>query len=208
MLTPSTPARIGDMTATAGNATAPYHHGDLPAALVAAARQLLDEDGDADLSLRAVARRAGVSTAAPYRHFADRESLVSSVAAVGFGELSAALLAVNAEPSTVDDLADLAVAYVRFALDKPGLFRVMFGETCDPTHPERAAAVATIRAFLMSVVERAVPGEDPDAAADATWAVVHGLAFLFLFGKFDASSPEAVALRVRAAVHAALASSS
>ncbi|RDH10789.1 TetR/AcrR family transcriptional regulator, partial [Tsukamurella pulmonis] len=71
-----------------------YHHGDLPGALVSAAVEILDEEGGAtDLSLRAVARRAGVSTAAPYRHFPDRGALISAVAAVGYRELAAALAA-------------------------------------------------------------------------------------------------------------------
>src|SRR6201997_2674796 len=105
---------------------APYHHGDLRSALVRAAMELLEEGGEAELSLRAVARRAGVSPAAPYRHYADREALVSAVAAVGYRELAERLGAAHPAPSTRDQLADVAVAYVRFALDRPALFRIMF----------------------------------------------------------------------------------
>ena len=76
-----------------------YHHGDLAAALVQSAIELLSEDSSAELSLRAVARRAGVSPAAPYRHFADREALVSSVAAVGYRELTTRLKAASESPS-------------------------------------------------------------------------------------------------------------
>ncbi|MBT2879175.1 TetR/AcrR family transcriptional regulator, partial [Streptomyces sp. McG6] len=68
--------------------TSAYHHGDLRAACLRAARELLEEDGSAGLSLRAVARRAGVSATAPYRHYADREALVSAVAAEGYRELA------------------------------------------------------------------------------------------------------------------------
>ncbi len=183
---------------------APYHHGDLPTALVRAAVELLEEGGATALSLRAAARRAGVSTAAPYRHFPDRSALLSAVAAVGYQELGADLIAANPAPSTPDDLADIAIAYVRFALDHPGLFRAMFTEQCDTTNADRVAAVAAIHGYLHSIVEQAAPSADPDAMATATWALVHGLAFLHLDGKLDASSDEEVANRIRAVVAAAL----
>ncbi|KAB0246060.1 TetR/AcrR family transcriptional regulator, partial [Escherichia coli] len=117
--------------------TRSYHHGDLPTALVQAALELLEEGGATELSLRAAARRAGVSTAAPYRHFADRDALLSAVAAVGYRDLATQLEAANPSPETPDDLADIAIAYVNFALQRPGLFRAMFAEPCDPTSPER-----------------------------------------------------------------------
>lgn len=187
--------------------TTAYHHGDLPTALVRAAIELLEEGGAGDLSLRAAARRAGVSTAAPYRHFADRNALLSSVAAVGIRELTMTLGAVQPEPRSEADLSDVAVAYVRFALDRPGLFRVMFAEPCDPTDTERVVAADVIMAYVNTAVQHVFPNVDSDAMATAVWALVHGLAFLHLDGKFDASSEVEVAARVRAAVAAALAAS-
>lgn len=184
--------------------TKPYHHGDLPEALVRAAVDLLEEGGAADLSLRAAARRAGVSTGAPYRHFADRDALLSAVAAVGYRDLAAGLAAAHPAPTMPDDLADIAVAYVEFALARPGLFRVMFAGQCDPTGPERVAAVAAINEYLQSIVRQALPSDDPEAMAAAVWGLVHGLAFLHLDGKLDSSSTNAVATRVRAAVRAVL----
>ncbi|MCV7206372.1 TetR family transcriptional regulator [Mycolicibacterium peregrinum] len=184
--------------------TRSYHHGDLPSALVQAALELLEEGDANELSLRAAARRAGVSTAAPYRHFADRDALLSAVAAVGYRDLAAQLAAANPSPKTTDDLADIAIAYVNFALQRPGLFRAMFAEPCDPASPERVAAVEAISEYLRSIVRQALPTSDPDAMANAVWALVHGLAFLHLDGKFDVSSPETVATTVRAAVAAAL----
>ncbi len=181
-------------------ATARYHHGDLPAALVRSAVEMLDEDGGVDLSLRAVARRAGVSSAAPYRHFPDRIALLSAVAAVGYRELMSALVARHPEPSSAEDLADLGVAYVEFALSRPGLFRVMFAEGCDRTSPERVAAVEAIHAYLGAAVERIVETEDPSVMATGAWSLVHGLAFLHLDGKLDATPREQVAARVRQAV--------
>jgi AcrR family transcriptional regulator len=181
-----------------------YHHGDLPRALVRAAVELLEEGGATELSLRAAARRAGVSTAAPYRHFADRNALLSAVAAVGYRELATDLAAAHPAPTTAEDLAAIAVAYVQFALTRPGLFRVMFAEHCDSTSRERVAAVAAIHEYLNSIVRQVFPSADPDAMATALWGLVHGLAFLHLDGKFDTSSAEAVADRVRAAVCAML----
>ncbi|MFC7977990.1 TetR/AcrR family transcriptional regulator [Streptomyces cinereoruber] len=180
-----------------------YHHGDLRAACLRAARELLEEDGSAGLSLRAVARRAGVSATAPYRHYADREALVSAVAAEGYRELAEHLTAAHPAPSTPDDLAAVAMAYVRFALEHPALFRAMFAEPCDPTSEERVAATAAISEYVRSIVRDAFPGTgDTDALATTVWALVHGLAFLHLDGKLDTSTPEVVADQVRASVSA------
>lgn len=184
--------------------TSGYHHGDLRAACLRAALELLEEGGAAALSLRAVARRAGVAPSAPYRHYADRDALLSAVAAVGYRELAEDLAAAHPEPSTVDDLAAVAVAYVRFALRRPALFRVMFGEPCDRDSSERVAATAAISAYVGAIVERVFPGPDPEALATAIWALVHGLAFLHLDGKLDAGRPDDVATRVDAAVRAML----
>jgi AcrR family transcriptional regulator len=180
-----------------------YHHGDLRAACLRAARELLTEDGSAALSMRAVARRAGVSATAPYRHFADREALVSAVAAQGYRELAADLAAahppptdptptdpaaahlaaVHPGPSRPEDLADIGIAYIRFALDHPALFRLMFAEPCDPTSAERVAATEAITAYLHTTVARALGTDSPEPVALTLWALVHGLAFLHLDGK-------------------------
>ncbi|MYW11815.1 TetR family transcriptional regulator [Streptomyces sp. SID2563] len=179
-----------------------YHHGDLRAACLRAARELLEEDGSAALSMRAVARRAGVSPTAPYRHYADREALVSAVAAEGYRELTESLAAADPAPSTPDGLAAVAVAYVRFALEHPALFRAMFAEPCDPSSEERVAATAAISAYVRDIVRAAFPGVDPEALSTTVWALVHGLAFLHLDGKLDASTPDVVTAQVTAAVQA------
>jgi AcrR family transcriptional regulator len=183
---------------------AAYHHGDLRAALVGAAMDLLEEGGEAELSLRAVARRAGVSAAAPYRHYDDREALVSAVAAVGYRELAERLAAAHPSPSTPDELASAAVAYVQFALERPALFRIMFGEPCDRDSDERVAATAAVSLYVRGIVERTFPQADSEALATAVWALVHGLAFLHLDGKLDAATPTVVAERITAAIHALL----
>ncbi|MGW9135412.1 TetR/AcrR family transcriptional regulator [Streptomyces sp. NPDC055681] len=179
-----------------------YHHGDLRAACLRAARELLEGDGSAGLSLRAVARRAGVSATAPYRHFADRDALVSAVAAEGYHELAGYLTKAHPAPSTPDELAAVAVAYVQFALEHPARFRVMFAEPCDPTSEERVAATAAISEYVRSIVRATFPDVDADALSTTVWALVHGLAFLHLDGKLDNSTPDVVATQVHAAVHA------
>lgn len=177
-----------------------YHHGNLREACIQAARELLEEGDNSELSLRAVARRAGVSATAPYRHFADREALLSGVAAEGHREIAGDLGAAQPSPSTPADLADIGVAYVRFALDHPALFRVMFAEPCDPSSPERVAATTAINEYLHQVVRQVLPDADTDAMATTLWALVHGMAFLHLDGKLDSSSPEAVATTIHAAM--------
>jgi AcrR family transcriptional regulator len=167
--------------------------------------ELLEDDGAAGLSVRAVARRAGVSPGAPYRHYADRDALVSAVAAEGYRELAGSLSAAHPSPSTPEDLAAVAVAYVQFALEHRALFRTMFSDPCDGDSSERVAATTAIAEYVGALVRRAFHGVDPDALSTALWAVVHGLAFLYLDGKLDTSTPQAVADRVRAAVLALVA---
>lgn len=177
-----------------------YHHGDLRAALLTSAMEML-EAGE-PFSLRAVARRAGVSATAPYRHFADRDSLESSLAGQGFRDLKDALLADRDLPTTPADLAAFAVAYVDFALDRPALFRLMFGNECDDTNDERVRAAAELHDLLAAGLGEVFPDTDPEAMATASWALVHGLAFLHLDGKLPAGDREEVQGRVRGALAA------
>jgi AcrR family transcriptional regulator len=182
-----------------------YHHGDLRAACVRAALELLEEGGtSAEFSMRAVARRAGVAPAAPYRHYADRDALMTAVAAVGYTELAAHLAKAHPAPATADDLAEVAVAYVDFAMRRGALFTVMFGGPCDHESPERVAATKAVSAYVADIVSRCFPDSHSEALATAIWALVHGLAFLHLDGKLDATSPMAVSENVRAAIHAVL----
>jgi len=189
-------------------AKATYHHGEVREACVRAAIELLEDGGETALSLRAVARQVGVSPAAPYRHYADREALVSAVAAVGYRDLAEQLAAAHPSPSTPQQLAGVAIAYVQFALDRPALFRIMFGEPCDRDNDERVAATAAVSLYLREIVARAFPDAEAEAMATAIWALVHGLAFLLLDGKLDAPTPSAVADRVTAAIEAVLSTAS
>src|SRR5262245_65147086 len=100
-----------------------YHHGDLPPALLKAAGKILEKEGVGGLSLRELARRAGVSHNAPYRHFPDREALLAALAAEGFAMLGSA----QREAAAAAGLRGMGEAYVRFALAHPQRFRLMFG---------------------------------------------------------------------------------
>src|SRR6202034_791597 len=112
-----------------------YHHGDLRAAILTEAARLVAERGADRVSLRELAREAGVSHAAPAHHFTDRRGLFTALAAQGFELLAAALA--EARPSFLD----AALAYVRFAIEHPGHYRVMFDKSLfDPSNPELVAA--------------------------------------------------------------------
>ena len=159
-----------------------YHHGELPTALVSAALGMLAEDGADAVSLRAVARRAGVSAMAPYRHYPDKEALLAAVAARGFDGLRDALRAADEAAPPGQALTAQAVAYVRYALDNPALFRLMFGPKRLGTHPELAAAGEAAYAVLATRVAAEPGGTDQEARTLGCWSLVHGLASLFLDG--------------------------
>jgi AcrR family transcriptional regulator len=188
------------MTTTTTRST--YHHGDLRAALVAAGLAML-EAGE-PFSLRALARQAGVSPTAPYRHFPDRDALESALAVRGLQDLMVALAPNGQTPATSEEVAELGVRYVRFALARPALFRLMFGRECDDQDDERVRAAAALHDYLATVLGHVFPNADADALATAGWSLAHGLAFLHLDGKLANSDPAAVDARVRAAFAAVL----
>jgi len=164
-----------------------YHHGELRVALVHAAGALLRERGPAGLTLREAARRAGVSHGAPYRHFANREALLSEVALEGFARLSEALR--EAAPHGGHAVAQ---AYVRFALGQPQRFRLMFsGESGSvEQRPWSEAARDTARAFAEGFSGFARGQEETQRAAAAAWALVHGLSQLMLDGRIGPAATD------------------
>lgn len=174
-----------------------YHHGDLRAALLTTAMRML-ESGET-FSLRAIARNAGVSPTAPYRHFPDRDALESALAVQGFGDLKHDLTAERDLPTSVADLAEFGVAYVDFAMRRPALFRLMFGNPCDDSDDERVQAADALHELLAQALANVAPESDTTALACAGWSLAHGLAFLHLDGKLPAGSPEEIANRVRSA---------
>src|SRR5271163_927954 len=160
----------------------PYRHGNLPAALVAAARGILDDAGPDAVGLRETARRVGVSATAAYRHFTNKEDLLASVAAEGFRELAAAM---ETAATASDPLGGVSLAYVDFALQKRGLFRLMFGPVlvARAKYPELNEAAGAVFNLLQRIAVSANDGPRQDNAAGmAAWGLVHGLSSLFIDG--------------------------
>lgn len=165
-----------------------YHHGNLKTALLEAGLALLAREGLDGLTLRGVARAAGVSHAAPYHHFADKTALLAAIAAHGFDALDREIRTRGGE-TPADRLQTAAVTYVGFAVANPELFRLMFSSAVSPpdAHPELRAAAS--RAY------RHITGFSGDeTVAVASWSIVHGLAMLLL----DAQIGEGVPTRIEA----------
>lgn len=166
-----------------------YHHGDLKAALLAEAETILERDGIQALTLRAAARAAGVSHAAPANHFGDLTGLLSELAAVGFRRFTTMMAGVRAsgdDPASVGRA--MGRAYVTFARTHPDLFALMFrSERLDTTRPALREAVDATAQALRSA--SAAPDSTPSplriaAQAAARWSLVHGFATLLLDGRF------------------------
>jgi AcrR family transcriptional regulator len=170
----------------------PYHHGDLRRALIDAASRVLEAEGPSALSLRAVAREAGVSPAAPYHHFKDKTELLEAVAQEGWDMLDAALAAAKAKaPSASAAMSELGVAYVCFARDNPALYRVMYDTARDrEAQPEDMAsdkdgAYCKVRDTLIQAGADPADTLDIELATTAAWCSAHGLAEMAGFKQFD-----------------------
>lgn len=178
-----------------------YHHGALREALVSASRSIVVESGAGALSLRAVARRLGVSHAAPGHHFPDKRALLAAVAAQGFHDLEQAMTRA-ANESEPDPLASQAtgVAYVRFAADNPELFRLMVGRellTGDSDELRSAAEAAfqvLVREARATLSARGESSEERLKLVTTTaWSLVHGLSMLWLDGRLRGTrTPDAL----------------
>ena len=162
-----------------------YHHGDLKRALTEAALGLVTEKGPKGFTLREVARRAGVSPAAPYRHFADKAQLVAAVATAGFIQLHESLDAVVAENSDLTrQTLDMGRAYVAWAISHADYYQLMFGaELGKADNPELLTAGERAFRDLLDVIvrcqqENLLPAGDPREIAGPTWALIHGIATL------------------------------
>jgi len=166
-----------------------YHHGDLRRALIDTALAMVTEEGAWNFTLREVARRAGVSHAAPYNHFEEKSALLAEVAALGFESLRRTMeTAARRHPrSARQAFAGIADAYVRFGVDHPAHYRLMFGaELAEKArYPALQAASDAAFAVLTGVLERGqssgqVRREAVRDQALAAWSLVHGLTTLFI----------------------------
>jgi AcrR family transcriptional regulator len=167
----------------------PYHHGDLRAALMQAALQSIDQHGIKGFSLKDAAADAGVSTAAPYRHFADKDALLRAIQGEGFALFNASLLAAyESATSAQAKIVELGVAYVRFALEHPAHFRVMFsGSGGGQSQPVASGGGGSGFLLLVEAVEALHPHATAETRNDLVlvcWSLVHGFAMLQLEGAF------------------------
>lgn len=171
----------------------PYHHGDLRRALIEAARVIIVRDGAQALSLRGVAREAGVSPAAPYHHFKDKQELVLAVGKLGFEELGEAMeVEINRIGGTVNDrITAIGVAYVLFARDNPALYRLMYDcsrnmESLPPEmHENEHSAYALVRNAMIEAGRASADNDiDVELATVAAWCVAHGIAEMGGFAQF------------------------
>ncbi len=168
-----------------GSAKARYHHGDLRSAVIESGLELLKIRGADELSLREIARTVGVSAPAVYRHFPDKQALLSELAREGLR-----LLAEAQRTAAEKSFTETGRAYVRFALANPALYRLAFNFMPDEFHPDGAAFEGSSAWLLRKGVAEMLPANaTPDqhhAAAIHYWALVHGLAMLMLDGQVAA----------------------
>lgn len=170
-----------------------YHHGDLANALIVAALEILREKSPNELSLREVAKRAGVSHTAPYRHFSDKSKLLEAIAKIGFERLTQSLKSVAATyaNNAQKQLTEAGAAYVRLAVNDPEITQLMFGGFLDSESCSEEIGESSENAFqaLLDIIENGKQEGiylDRDAMdlAMAAWSIVHGLAMLITVGQF------------------------
>jgi AcrR family transcriptional regulator len=182
-----------------------YQHGDLRHALIQAGLKLLGEGGLPALSLRAAAQLAGVSHAAPYRHFKDKDALVAAIAEEGFRLLTRHMkeqLAACQDEDRLVQLRAAAVGYVDFAVENPGYFRVTFGGAFGDPGTYRGLEEAGTEAYgvLRGIVTEGIAtghlrAGDPDQLSLAAWSIVHGLGMLIIDGNVPPTLVATVAQR-------------
>ena len=182
--------RSASRTPAAAGEAAPYHHGALHGALLEATERVLERDGLAGLTLRAVAREAGVSHAAPTHHFGDLTGLVSELAAVGYRQFSAAMTAAAAAGTSLTEKATArAKAYVAFAQAHPGMYGLMFrAERLDMKRPSLheaanasfAGLAGAIGASRHEQISEQALSLDQAAAVVRSWSLLHGFTMLLL----------------------------
>ncbi len=181
-----------------------YHHGDLKNALIEAGTEILAKNGVGGLSLRKVARKAGVSHTAPYAHFADKQALIAAISTEGFRQLYEQVVAVTElyENDPAQQLLETAWAYVRFAINDPDQFKIMFSSVLEKEKEYPDLVEMSQKAFrqvveiVASSQEAGVLREGPgELTAVIVWSAVHGLIALSLEGQIPRTVQEQFSLR-------------
>jgi AcrR family transcriptional regulator len=184
--------------------TTTYHHGDLKNALIKAGVEILEREGVGGLSLRKVAKQAGVSHAAPYSHFADKQALIAAISTEGFKQLYSQIEAVTdmyfADPETL--LIETAWAYVQFALNAPDRFKLMFSSVLEKEKEYAEFVEISQKNFdqLVKIVEvcqqtGALKSGASDVVAVSVWSAVHGFTSLLLEGQISHTVLEKASLK-------------
>ncbi|WP_176946767.1 TetR/AcrR family transcriptional regulator [Lentzea fradiae] len=158
-----------------------YHHGDLRAGLLASALELVETSGPEQLSLRAVARAAGVSPNAPYNHYADKAALLEALAEHCFDQLRGELAAAVSAADPGDEITAVATAAVRYALGHPGLYRLAVAHLCSD-NPRTRAAEDAMKAVVENSVTAATGRPGSAALTAGVWALAQGLTLLLVDG--------------------------
>ena len=174
----------------------PYHHGELRQALVDAARALVHESGESGFSLSDACRRAGVSTAAPYRHFADKHEILAEVAAQGFIDMTNRSRAETEQHpvGSPERIVALGRVYFNFAVNEPALFRMMFGQKPGMAEHERLWSTGEecfgyVVQEVMRFCEANRIAGDAQLIALQLWTMVHGAASLTIDGDYAKVAP-------------------
>lgn len=174
-----------------------YHHGELRQALIDAARVLIHEREGNDFSLSDACRRAGVSTAAPYRHFADKSAIITEVVAQGFTDMAnrARTAAEVFPPGAPERIVAVGQVYLSFAIGEPALFRTMFSQKSSPSDDDIATTCG--KACFAYVLEEVVSyctmhhvAGDARMIAVQLWTLVHGAASLTIDGDYAKVAPD------------------
>ncbi|MBW4612907.1 MAG: TetR/AcrR family transcriptional regulator [Desmonostoc vinosum HA7617-LM4] len=187
-----------------------YHHGNLRLALLEAARAVMEESGIESLTLREVARRAGVSPGAPYHHFKDKADLIRELVLDGFQNLDrASQAALQGKTTPQEKLQAIGVTYVMYAVQHPDQFRLMFRpEMGSPLEDENPTCTPVFRLLLEVIDEFHLVERDRNTAAISIWSLVHGLASLLVDGPLhsmtaDLKTVHALAVQVTGAINLA-----
>jgi AcrR family transcriptional regulator len=187
-----------------------YHHGDLKNALIEAGVDILSKEGVQGLSLRKVARKVGVSHAAPYAHFADKQALIAAIATEGYTKLyqELAQAAANHPDNPAQRLIEVAWAYVQFATDEPDHFKVTFSGNVEqeadyPEYVEQSKKSLNLVTSLVSDCQQAglLRSGDSDLLAISIWAAIHGFIFLLLGNQIPSRLLDQLTLRELLILH-------
>src|SRR5215470_1964636 len=172
-----------------------YHHGGLREALIEATLQLVVERGAENFTLADACRAAGVTTAAPYRHFQGKQEILAEIASRGFVELKSRATAIVAQKGegTLEGIIAMGQAYVAFAVEETAVFRLMFGQ--EPSLKKAEHVLGTGHACFANLIHQVAvycqrnDGGDPQQIALKLWTFVHGAASLLIDQDYDAVAP-------------------